>query len=59
VDPLQTPSGSHVEFDAMCAEVDEFEPLPTVSARPHERESQDEEETPLDGQILVGLVSPV
>ncbi len=56
---LNAPSPSHAEFDQMCSEVEEFEPLPSVVAGPLEREAQDEEETSLDDQILVGLVSPL
>ena len=57
--PTQTPSPDHVEFDLMCSEVDEFEPLPTVKPTRLEREQDGEDDTSLDGQILAGLVSPV
>ena len=56
---MQTPSPDHGEFDSMCAEVDEFEPLPTVRPETLEREPDGEDDTSLDGQILAGLVSPV
>jgi hypothetical protein len=56
--PLTTPSLDHLEFDQMCAEVDDFEPLPTVTTEPLELEQESEENTSLDGQILAGLVSP-
>jgi hypothetical protein len=59
VEPTQTPAPDHVEFDSMCAEVDEFEPLPTVKPESLEREQDSEDYTSLDGQILAGLVSPV
>jgi hypothetical protein len=59
VGPPQTPSPSHDQFDQICAEVEDFEHLPTVVAGPLEREAEDEEQTSLDGQILVGLVSPL
>ncbi len=59
MEPTQTPSPDHVEFDQMCAEVDEFEPLPAVKPRSLEREQDSEDDTSLDGQILAGLVSPV
>ena len=55
---LQTPSPDHVQFDLMCAEVDEFEPLPALSSGPLELEDDDYEETGLDDQILAGLVTP-
>jgi hypothetical protein len=48
-----------VEFDQMCAEVDEFEPLPAVKPKSLERQQGSEDDTSLDGQILAGLVSPV
>jgi hypothetical protein len=57
----QAPSYGHVAFDALCAEVEDFEPLPAVTAGPQElaQELDVEEETaPLDGLILAGLVSP-
>ena len=56
---LQTPSMDHLQFDQICAEVDEFEPLPAVSSGPLEYEHESEEETGLDGQILAALVTPV
>jgi hypothetical protein len=58
---IQVPPSGHVAFDALCAEVEEFEPLPTVTAAPEEMaaRAEDEQETaPLDGLILAGLVSP-
>ncbi len=59
MEPLQTPSPDHTEFDLICAEIDDFEPLPAVSTRELEREQENEEATSFDGQILAGLVSPV
>lgn len=56
---LQTPSSDHLQFDQLCAEVDEFEPLPAVSSGPLEFEEDTEEATGLDEQILAALVSPV
>jgi hypothetical protein len=56
--PVATPSPDHLEFDLMCSEVEDFEPLPTVTAEPLEPEPDGEENTSLDGQILAGLVSP-
>jgi len=55
---LQTPSPDHFQFDQICAEVDEFEPLPAVSSGPLEYDEYSEEETGLDEQILAALVSP-
>jgi hypothetical protein len=56
---LQTPSSDHLQFDQLCAEVDEFEPLPAVSSGPLEFDEHSPEETGLDDQILAALVSPV
>ena len=56
--PLTTPSPDHLEFDQMCSEVDDFEPLPTVTTEPLEAEQESQESSSLDGQILAGLVSP-
>ena len=59
MEPTQTPSPDHVEFDQLCAGVEEFEPLPAVTAETLERDEDREDETSLDGQILAGLVTPV
>ena len=56
---LQTPSPDHLQFDQLCAEVDEFEPLPAVSSSPLGFEEDVQEQTELDDQILAALVSPV
>jgi hypothetical protein len=56
--PLTTPSPDHVEFDQMCGEIDDFEPLPSVAAAYVEPEQESEPEASLDGQILAGLVTP-
>lgn len=55
---LMTPSPDHIAFDQMCAEVDEFEPLPSLTAASVEADEESEEETALDSQILAGLVTP-
>jgi hypothetical protein len=54
---LQTPSTDHLQFDQICAEMDEFEPLPAVSSGPLDY-AEDSEETTLDDQILAALVTP-
>jgi hypothetical protein len=56
---LQTPSPDHVQFDQICAEMDEFEPLPAVASGPLEYDEGSEEETGLDDQIFAALVTPV
>lgn len=58
-----TPETEHVAFDAMCAQVEDYETLPTVrSSSPEQaREADvdvDEQVAPIDGLILAGLVSP-
>ncbi len=55
---MQTPSPDHLQFDLICAELDEFGPLPAVSSGPLEYEDT-EDETGLDDQILAALVTPV
>ena len=56
--PLTTPSPDHLEFDQLCSEVEDFEPLPTLTAEPVDPEPETDENTSLDGQILAGLVCP-
>jgi hypothetical protein len=53
--PTTKPSPDHIEFDLICSEVDEFEPLPEMPSRELEPDSQ--EENSFDGQILAGLVT--
>lgn len=57
---LQTPSSEHAQFDELCREIDEFEPLPELIVR---RADPDQEagadSGSLDPLILAGLVSPV
>ena len=59
----RTPSPDHVEFDELCARMDEWEPLLPVSTDSLESGLEPDpeagEETCLDGQILAGLVMPV
>jgi hypothetical protein len=59
VQTMQAPSSNHIEFDQLCAGVEEFEPLPTLSSNALEAEAESEENTSLNEQILAGLVSPV
>ena len=56
---LQTPSADHLQFDQICAEIDEFEHLPAISSGPLEFDDGGDEESELDDQILAGLVTPV
>jgi hypothetical protein len=58
-----TPDNEHVAFDAMCAQVEDYQTLPGARASAHERshdaETDHEHQTaPLDEMILAGLVSP-
>jgi hypothetical protein len=55
---VATPSQDHLEFDLLCSEVEDFEPLPTLTTEPLEPGPEEEENTSLDGRILAGLVSP-
>ena len=57
--PTYTPSEEHVEFDRLCAEVDEFEPLPAVTPAILEPEDDEDEHGSVGSQLLAGLVSPV
>jgi hypothetical protein len=59
VQPTDTQSPDRTEFDELCADIDEFEPLPAVKAENLERDEENDDDTSLDGQILAGLVSPV
>ena len=56
---LQTPSADHVQFDQICAEVDEFETLPTVRTPLLGYDDDGEEHRGLESQILAALVTPV
>jgi hypothetical protein len=61
MDPTPFQSVEHPRFDELCSHVEDFEPLPTVVARPAEPgpADTDEDQTgPIDGLILAGLVSP-
>jgi hypothetical protein len=55
------PTDKHERFEAICSELSEFEPLPTVTPQPpeHYEELDDEQRhQPLDELILAGLVTP-
>jgi hypothetical protein len=59
---LNQPSSEHLEFDELCQELDEFEPLPELIARrlPAAPDQEpDGHSGSLDPLILAGLVSPV
>jgi hypothetical protein len=58
---VQTPSDDYGQFDAICAEIDDWQPLPAVASSPADEQStpgDDQREAALDGLILAGLVSP-
>jgi len=60
VEPVQTPSPEHAEFDQITAQIQDFEPLPWQTVPVLEETDQpDEHETDVDREILTGLVSPV
>ncbi len=50
----------HEQFEMICAQVGDWEPLPTVTPIPPEQPELDEEEqaAPLNELILAGLVAP-
>jgi hypothetical protein len=54
----EMPAAEHPRFDAICAPVDDFEPLPTVKVESLPEEETDEREEALDGLILAALVAP-
>ena len=59
---MQTPSVDHAQFDAICAQVGDFEPLPAVVAAATEADQEPdipEDVEELDSLILAGLVLPV
>lgn len=57
---LQTPSSEHLEFDALCGEIDDFEPLPELIVwRANLAQEENEDSGTFDPLILAGLVSPV
>jgi hypothetical protein len=58
VEATQTPSAEHAQFDRICAQVEEWEPLPEfTTALP--ADAPEEGDGPLDETIMAGLVSPV
>lgn len=62
--PVQTPSSEHLEFDELCREIDEFQPLPELIVRRADQTAraanlEDAGSGSFDPLILAGLVSPV
>jgi hypothetical protein len=55
------PSNDHSQFDSLCADVEDYEPLPELVPGPADTtpslHAQDHEHT-IDAEILAGLVSP-
>jgi hypothetical protein len=57
------PPEGRIVFDAMCAQLEEWETLPSVKSTSPEMADEvdanvDDQTAPLDGLILAGLVSP-
>ncbi|HEY8764667.1 MAG TPA: hypothetical protein VIM18_10765 [Solirubrobacteraceae bacterium] len=55
------PMAEHVQFDALCEGLEEYDALPSVRPEPPEPVQEHDEEgrsERLDDQILGGLVSP-
>lgn len=59
-DPQTPPTEQH-QFDSLCAEVEEYEPLPEVVPGPADTtpalDRQDHDDS-IDAEILAGLVFP-
>jgi hypothetical protein len=59
---MQMPSPDQARFHVICADVDEWEPLPEPDAVPvieGEPDPEEEQTAALDHQILAGLVMPI
>jgi hypothetical protein len=57
----KTPSPDHEQFDSLCADLEDWETLPVLTAGPTEDDATEPEEEhvePIDGLILAGLVLP-
>ena len=58
IDP-QMPTSDHVQFDSLCATVEDYETLPELHPRPTRTPPAGEADTDgIDAEILAGLVSP-
>lgn len=58
---MQDLSDSHAHFDALCADIKAWEPLPTVAidpTGPDNKRASDVWTVPLDEQILAVLIAP-
>jgi hypothetical protein len=59
---MQKPAEDHAQFDAICADVGEWDALPTLAVPAPDDEpaatGEDDRDTELDGLIFAGLVSP-
>jgi hypothetical protein len=55
--PAQMPTAEHLQFDALCESVEDFETLPSVTPAP-ETSVEEEQTAPIDALILAALVSP-
>jgi hypothetical protein len=58
---MDTRADIHEQFDFICAQVGDWEPLPAVTPIPPDEPELDEEEqvAPMNELILAGLVAPV
>ena len=56
----ETRTEIHEQFEAICAHVGDWEPLPTVVAVSYEQDEIDveQQEAPMNDLILAGLVAP-
>ena len=56
-----TPPREHVQFDSLCASVEDYEPLPEVAPGPADTTpglTAQEHGDSIDAEILAALVSP-
>jgi hypothetical protein len=57
----QSSDPSHIQFDSLCADVEDYEPLPELVPGPADTTpmlAAQEHEQAIDAEILAGLVSP-
>ena len=53
---LQTPDTEHAEFDELCLEIEDYEPLPSIPTS--EPLGTVEHSETIEAEILAGLVTP-
>jgi hypothetical protein len=60
MDPTPSRSEDQLYFEELCAQVGDWDHLPTVVVHPAEdqADTREDQDSPMDGLILAGLVSP-